>query len=137
VTALQHYYRVCQTFLTARDNAIHSSSCGINLFASASDVVVKVNSRHAGGDRGISGVSKYRPLKDYLLDQTKARLELTLVEIEEIIGQELPPSAYAPRWWITGRTIQQRPVWQNAWREAGYHAALLPGADRVQFRKAP
>jgi hypothetical protein len=38
-------------------------------------------------------VSKYRPLKDYLLDQTKARLELTLAEIEEIIGQELPPSA--------------------------------------------
>ena len=87
--------------------------------------------------RGISGVSKYRPLKDYLLDQTKARLELTLAEIEEIIGQELPPSAYAPRWWITGKTIRQRPVWQNAWREAGYHAALLPGADRVQFRKAP
>ena len=52
-------------------------------------------------------MSKYRPLKDYLLDQTKARLELTLAEIEEIIGQELPPSAYAPRWWITGKTIRQ------------------------------
>jgi hypothetical protein len=72
---------------------------------------------------------------DYLSNQSSPRVELTFVEIERIIGRELPPSAYSPRWWIAGRNSTHRPLWQNAWREAGYDAALLLGADRVQFRR--
>jgi len=80
-------------------------------------------------------LSKYHPLRDYLREQNSARLQLTLVEIEEIIGRQLPPSAYTPRWWISSRKCRQKPLWQEAWRSAGYDAALIPGSDLVEFRR--
>lgn len=80
-------------------------------------------------------MSKYRPLQDYLRRQTSPQLELSFVEIEEIIGDQLPPSAYAPRWWISGRNGRSNPLWQDAWRSAGYDAALVLGSDRVAFRR--
>jgi hypothetical protein len=40
-------------------------------------------------------------LQDYLQRQNGQRVELSFPEIERIIGGELPPSAYAPRWWIS------------------------------------
>ena len=80
-------------------------------------------------------VSKYHPLRDYLREQTSPLLELTFIEIERIIGKPLPPSADARRWWISGRNSQQNPLWQEAWRSAGYDATLLPSLDRVEFRR--
>jgi hypothetical protein len=80
-------------------------------------------------------LSKYQPLQEFLREQSSSRLELSFVEIERIIGNELPPSAYAPRWWISGRNCRRNPLWQDAWRNAGYDAALLPGSDRVEFRR--
>jgi hypothetical protein len=80
-------------------------------------------------------VSKYRPLQEYLREQTSPRLELTLSEIEQIIGHQLPPSAYAPHWWISGASSRHRPLWQEAWRAAGYEAALVRMTDRVEFRR--
>jgi hypothetical protein len=80
-------------------------------------------------------VSKYRPLQDYLRRQNRQRLELSFLEIERIIGGELPPSAYAPRWWISGQLGRRHALWQNAWHNEGYVATLLKGADRVEFRK--
>ena len=80
-------------------------------------------------------VSKYRPLADYLHHQTKPTVELSFAEIEQIIGNELPPSAYARRWWSIGRQTSSFPLWQEAWRSAGYDALLIHGADRVEFRK--
>ena len=80
---------------------------------------------------------KYRPLQDYLHGQTSPKLELTLIEIEQIIGNELPPSAYAPHWWISGENTRRRPLWQEAWRSAGYDAALVRGAGLVEFRRLP
>ena len=80
-------------------------------------------------------MSKYHPLRDYLREQTSPLLELTFMEIEQIIGKPLPPSAYASRWWISGPNCRQNPLWQEAWRSAGYDAMLLPGSDRVEFRR--
>ena len=80
-------------------------------------------------------MNKYHPLRDYLRRQVSPRIELTFVEIERIIGKDLPPSAYAPRWWISGRNCKQKPLWQDAWRSAGYDAMLVPGSDRVEFRR--
>ena len=80
-------------------------------------------------------MSKYQPLHDYLLNQSSPRLELTLPEIERIIGCPLPPSAYAPRWWIAGRNSRACPPWQKAWLTTGYVACLPAGSDRVEFRK--
>lgn len=80
-------------------------------------------------------MSKYRPLQDYLRQQDGSRIELSFLEIERIIGHELPPSAYAPRWWVAGRSNCRHALWQNAWHNEGYIATLLLGADRVEFRK--
>ncbi len=82
-------------------------------------------------------MSKYRPLCDYLRGQDRPRLELSFMEIEQIIGHQLPPSAYAPRWWTNGRNSRRAPLWQEAWRNAGYDALLLHGSDRVEFRRLP
>jgi hypothetical protein len=84
---------------------------------------------------GTRQLSKYLPLRNYLRQQTSLRLELSFHEIEAIIGRPLPPSAYASRWWTRGRNCQHNPLWQDAWRGAGYDAALLPASDRVAFRR--
>jgi hypothetical protein len=75
-------------------------------------------------------------LRDYLQRQTGKQLELSFIEIERIIGRQLPPSAYSPRWWISGRNCRHDPLWQTAWRSVGYDAVMIRGSDRVEFRKA-
>lgn len=82
-------------------------------------------------------VSKYGPLREYLRGQNSPLLELTFIEIEQIIGHPLPPSAYVPRWWISGTNCRRNPLWQEAWRGAGYDAAMVPRSERVQFRRLP
>lgn len=86
-------------------------------------------------EQGTSAGSKYRPLQDYLRRHNRPRFELTFVEIEPIIGNELPPSAYNPRWWTTAKASRHHALWQNAWCDIGYVVMLLPGTDRVEFRK--
>ena len=82
-------------------------------------------------------MSRYWALRDYLRRQSSARFELTFNEIEEIIGNPLPPSAYAPRWWTIGKSLRPNPLWQEAWLSAGYDATLVQGSDRVEFRRRP
>jgi hypothetical protein len=81
--------------------------------------------------------SRYWALRDYLRRQSDPRLELSFNEIEEIIGNPLPPSAYAPRWWTNGKSLRNNPLWQEAWMSAGYDATLVRGSDRVEFRRRP
>jgi hypothetical protein len=64
-------------------------------------------------------------------------LEMSFDEIEEIIGNPLPPSAYAPRWWTISKRPNSNPLWQEAWLTAGYDATLVRGSDRVEFRRRP
>ena len=80
-------------------------------------------------------MSKYWPLRDYLRSKSSPTVELTFSEIEEIIGNPLPPSAYAPRWWTLGKSQRPNPLWQEAWSSAGYDATLRHGADTVEFRR--
>ncbi len=80
-------------------------------------------------------MSKYRPLQEYLQSQSAPKVELSFHEIEEILGQQLPPSAYAARWWSNGRNARTAPPWQLAWQNAGYDAMLRTGLDRVEFRR--
>ena len=80
-------------------------------------------------------MTKYRLLRDHLCKQTSSRMEMTFHEIEQIIGTQLPPSAYAPRWWISGQNCQHTPLWQEMWRSAGYTAELVLGDNRVEFRR--
>jgi hypothetical protein len=84
-------------------------------------------------------MGKYDPLRDYLRRQKSSELELSFVEVERKLGYLLPKSADAPEWWAGPGEPSSRPlpVQQQAWRYAGYDAALIPGADRVRFRKTP
>ncbi len=59
---------------------------------------------------------KYAPLAGHLAEQTSDRVELTLSEIEEIIGATLPRMAGTRDWWQhNGNRMHP-----HAWIEAGW-----------------
>lgn len=50
-------------------------------------------------------MNKYDPLFRYLSEQKSTKVTLSLSEIETIINDELPTSAYSyPQWWSNSRT---------------------------------
>lgn len=44
-------------------------------------------------------MSKYAPLRDYLMRQRQQEFEMKFREIEDIIGASLPKSADRSQWW--------------------------------------
>ncbi|MBN1219109.1 MAG: helix-turn-helix transcriptional regulator [Anaerolineae bacterium] len=78
--------------------------------------------------------SKYYPLFEYLQQQPDTGLlELNFVEIEEILGKPLPPSARTSRaWWANTQTAQGR-----SWQEAKWLVDNVDFDDQyVLFRPA-
>lgn len=77
-------------------------------------------------------MTKYNPLMQFLMKQPsqKRQLDLTLSQIEAIIGDSLPDSArkYAA-WWANDTTHVQA----KAWLEAEWRAQLGPGPAMVRF----
>jgi hypothetical protein len=64
-------------------------------------------------------MAKYDALHDYLKCQTKAEIILDFMEIEKILGDQLPPSARKhSAWWAKGEAGQH--VQKRAWLDAGY-----------------
>ncbi|MGH8291527.1 MAG: DUF7662 domain-containing protein [Steroidobacteraceae bacterium] len=80
-------------------------------------------------------MSKYAPLRDYLMRQKYREFELTFKEIEAIIGGRLPSTADRPQWWANVSDPATTHVQREAWRSAGYDAFLLRGSDKIKFRK--
>ena len=80
-------------------------------------------------------MSKYAPLADYLLSSGQDSVPMTFSEIEQIIGAELPQSAFTHRaWWSNNPTNN---VMTHAWLEAGYTTAEVDmAAHTLVFRKA-
>ncbi len=76
-------------------------------------------------------MSKYAPLRDYLLRQKHREFELTFKEIEAIVGFKLPVSADRPQWWANQKAAGR--AQREAWRAAKYDAFLIRGSDRVRF----
>ncbi len=80
--------------------------------------------------------SKYAPLQMHLsgVPHSESYLQLSFAEIEQIIGDRLPPSAANHReWWSNhaGSHVQAR-----AWLEAGWEADSVDrGAQMVRFRR--
>ena len=65
-------------------------------------------------------MNKYDPLLRYLSEQKSTKVILSLSEIETIINDELPTSAYSySQWWSNSRT--QAHPYCRAWLDAGYH----------------
>lgn len=65
-------------------------------------------------------MNKYGPLFKYLSKQESTKVMLSLSEIETIINDQLPASAYSyPQWWSNSRTKAH--PYCKAWIDAGYH----------------
>lgn len=82
-------------------------------------------------------MSKYAPLYNYLRRKPGTELRLSFVDIERIIGQLLPKSAFRQQWWANERSPQNRHVQSAAWLDAGYEAFPQPGQELVTFRRTP
>jgi len=77
---------------------------------------------------------KYWPLYDYLRRSGQDELTLTFVEMETILGADLPPSARTRRGWWSNRSGGS--LQASAWMEAGYHVEDLDlEQEQVTFRK--
>jgi hypothetical protein len=76
--------------------------------------------------------SKYDPLKTFLMKRL-GDVELSYEEIEDILGFELPASAWSPGFWAntSGQTGRAQ---RHAWGDVGYLAT--PRKSGVLFRKA-
>lgn len=80
-------------------------------------------------------MAKYDPLRNYLRKQRSDEIELSFAEIERKIGYMLPRSAGQPQWWTGAAEPAVAAVQHRAWGEAGFEACLIPGAERVRFRR--
>ena len=80
-------------------------------------------------------MSKYEPLEHYLRACSRADVPMTFAEIEKIIGDGLPSSAFRHRpWWSNNPSNS---VITNAWLRAGYKSADVDMTGRkLVFRKS-
>jgi DNA-binding transcriptional regulator YiaG len=78
--------------------------------------------------------SKYTPLFNYLNECEVDEVTLTLTQIEEMMGDSLPPSAWSQRGWWSNRS---RGALQSfAWMEAGYLVEKIDlNSETITFRK--
>ena len=81
--------------------------------------------------KNVSDVGKYYLLEKYLDSQSASEITLTFPEIERIIGESLPASAYKyPAWWANGGHIQA-----DAWLNVGWKVGELKLGRSVVFVK--
>jgi hypothetical protein len=77
--------------------------------------------------------SKYRPLRHYLESRTDDVVELSVSEIVQIIGADLPPAAHGHTWWTNGKPEWSRSVQARAWMDAGFLAHFRSCEGIVRF----
>lgn len=78
-------------------------------------------------------MTKYEPLTTYLNLCKKQRIKLTYNEIEEILGFDLPPSAYKDsRWWLNNDDSHTQ---SKSWGKAGYKTTDINLGESVTFVK--
>ena len=74
---------------------------------------------------------KYAPLAKHLSRVSGSKCTMTFAEIEALLGQPLPPSAYRHAfWWRDGYHPHTA-----AWNDAGWRIDRVVLGDRVQFRR--
>ena len=80
-------------------------------------------------------MSKYEPLEQYLRNCGRPDVPMTFAEIEEIIGDGLPSSAFKHRpWWSNNPSNS---VITHAWLRAGYKSAEVDmTGQKLVFRKS-
>ncbi len=79
-------------------------------------------------------MTKYMPLQAYLEESNEQEIPLSFAEIGEIIGDDLPASAYKHRVWWSNNPLNN--VMTRAWLNAGYRTAKVDMAgEKLIFRK--
>jgi len=82
-------------------------------------------------------MGKYTPLQKYLEAQTAGKLTLRMEQIERILQDALPASAYRHvAWWSNG--VTHRHVQCLAWMESGYRTVGVDQTIRsgyIQFER--
>lgn len=75
-----------------------------------------------------TAMSKYEPLTAYLRHRGDKRIEMDFNEIETVIGDKLPPSAFRHRaWWSNNPTNS---TITDAWLSAGYESSEVDMAGQ-------
>ena len=78
--------------------------------------------------------TKYLPLDEWFRNQpaSKKQVELTLDEVEEIVGNPLPKSSTKPSWWTNVQPKIQSP--RTSWLNHGWMVSEFDQAARpVKF----
>lgn len=77
-------------------------------------------------------MSKYEPLENFLRSSGQESVNMSFLELEQILGFPLPESAYHYNaWWANGGHDHA-----HAWMDAGYKTELAsPKGHTVCFRK--
>lgn len=79
-------------------------------------------------------MNKYQPLTDHLKSRQASQYPITFKEIESLIGDALPPSAYRHRAWWSNNPSNS--VMTKAWLEAGWISTDVDIEDRkLVFRR--
>ena len=77
---------------------------------------------------------KYAPLTEFLRRQTRAVVQMSFTEIEQVIGAKLPASATQHRAWWSNNPSNN--VMTEAWKEAGFESEDVDMKGRhVAFRR--
>lgn len=78
---------------------------------------------------GDSLLSKYQPLADFLHSYQGDSVQLTFQQLEQIIGDSLPPSSQTWSWWINS-DIPSRPQ-AGQWLAAGWRRGTLQLSNQI------
>ena len=73
-------------------------------------------------------VGKYGPLAAYLAAQPTDTVRLTFEEIEAMLGERLPPSAWSTRWWADAPAGHSH---AQAWMSAGWRVVAVERRPRA------
>lgn len=80
-------------------------------------------------------MSKFDPLRDHLKRQTATELVLSIDEIEQMLGFDLPRASQRASWWDSTRAPEEKMPQREACLDAGYTATRLPDGSGVRFRR--
>ena len=82
-------------------------------------------------------MSKYNPLSEFFARQTAKTITLSMGEIETIIQDTLPPSAYIHvQWWSNSNTKAHQ--YSRSWTDNGYRTVDVKNTihnQRITFEK--
>ncbi|MBG0763708.1 MAG: hypothetical protein H0S78_02285 [Tissierellales bacterium] len=80
---------------------------------------------------GNEKVSKYIPLEEYLKEKNEPHIKLTYKEIEEIINDKLPESAYKYKGWWSNSEHNRGEIWLNT----KYKVVNIELGSNIEFEK--